>query len=86
MGVAAEIMQQKIIDKGANIICSDDLKITNQNKEMIKISTQGSSFYSKKIFIVTELDDALNFFEKKFQINQAYIICLKFFIILLLIN
>ncbi len=65
MGVAAEIMQQKIIDKGANIICSDDLKITNQNKEMIKISTQGSSFYSKKIFIVTELDDALNFFEKK---------------------
>ncbi len=65
LGFAGEIMEKKVLEKGAKIISLDGLKIYNDDLGMVKIVSQGSSIKTKKIYIVTELDDALNFFEKK---------------------
>ncbi len=65
MGVAGEIMQKKILDKGVKIKSSISTKISNYNTKEIKIITEDQIFYSDKVYLVTELDDALDFFEKK---------------------
>ena len=65
MGVAADIMQKKITEYGAKIIASDELKIYKHGDNLVKVVTKEENFNTSKIFVVTELDDAINFFEKK---------------------
>ena len=63
IGAAAEKMQEKLTKHGVKIIEINGLKI--MNKEKLTVISKDQSFSCKKIFIVTELDDALNFFEDK---------------------
>lgn len=65
IGAAAEKMQQKLKEKKVDIIDSDGLNISKIEEKNLKISTKLGNISAKKIFIVTELDDALNFFENK---------------------
>lgn len=67
MGVVAEIMKKKLIDGGVEITNFDELKIFDNEKNNVKIFAEGKFITADKIYIVTELDDALNFFEKKFS-------------------
>ncbi len=65
MGVAAEIMKQKIINKGAILIDSSSIKIKKDATNKVLVILEGKEIIANKIFIVTEIDDALNFFEKE---------------------
>ena len=64
MGVAAEKMQEKIVKNGIKIISSDELKIFNEINGGVKIKSQGDVITAKKAYIVTDIDDALNFLKK----------------------
>ena len=70
MGVAAEKMQEKIVKNGIKIISSDELKIFNEINGGVKIKSQGDVI-TAKAYIVTDIDDALNFFEKKISTTPS---------------
>ncbi len=75
IGFAGEIMEKKVIEKGVKIISLDELKIDNNDLHTVRIVSKETTIITKKIYIVTELDDALNFFEKKItdKINIYYL-------------
>ena len=61
MGFIAEIMERKLRDRGVVFEQSKKTKIDFKNKLIIK--TDESSISTSKIFLATELDDALKFFD-----------------------
>ena len=71
MGVAAEKMQEKIVKNGIKIISSDELKIFNEINGGVKIKSQGDVITAKKAYIVTDIDDALNFLKKKISTTPS---------------
>ena len=79
MGFIAEIMEKKLRDKGAIFELSKQSKIYNENKLIVK--TDNSTISTEKIFLASELDDALNFFEDKPKLNPSnYYVPQMFFI------
>ena len=75
IGFAGEKMLEFLAKKKTSFIISENLKILNNSKENINIYCNGIYIKSKKIFIVTDLDDIPNFFEKKifFESSLNYI-------------
>jgi protoporphyrinogen oxidase len=72
IGVFAEKMKRVLLEKGVEIKDSDGVKIENQNNEKIQINTKnGDCINAKKILIVTELDDAKNFFDEMAYLDSS---------------
>ena len=64
IGYISKIMEEKLIKLGLKFIVSKRNKIFNDGKNM-SIDFDGKKINPNFIFIVTELDDALNLFEEK---------------------
>ena len=73
MGFIAEIMERKLRDRGVVFEQSKKTKIDFKNKLIIK--TDESSISTSKIFLATELDDALKFFHNlpKLEPSNYYV-------------
>jgi len=64
IGYIAEIMEEKLKKLGLKFIISEKNKITN-NEGNLSINCDGNIIKPNFIFIVTELDNALNLFDEK---------------------
>lgn len=70
IGYIAEIMEKKLRKLGLKFIVSKKNIITNNGKEN-SINCDGQTINSDYIFIVTELDNAINLFDEKINENKT---------------
>ena len=63
MGVVAEIMLKNLKNLGLKTYCLEQLRINYDEKLVISSNTE--KFFPDKIYLTTELDDSINFFEQK---------------------
>lgn len=69
IGFISEIMEEKLKKMGVNFINSQEMKISME-ENIMKLKFNESSTNVDYIFIVTELDNALNFFDEKISDKQ----------------
>ena len=65
IGVASDAMKKKIVDLGVKIINSNETKIFNLENNFIKVKSEKAVFKAKKIYVLTDLDDAVSLFTNK---------------------
>jgi protoporphyrinogen oxidase len=79
MGYVAELMEKKLRDYGVVFEISSKTKISNENS--LTVNTDNFIFNAKQIFLTTELDDILQFFDEKIDLSKCnYYVPQMFFV------